>query len=178
MAGHPSVNARAVRPQQVVIAQTSKHTRTHARARTRTYPHAHAHAALVLHADEQIARAFLLTRLPAAPSAAPSATPSATPSVGFLPAHSMGARQTAHTLEPGATVAVRMLVTVGLVVRFLACKLCCGRGGGRSAPRRPSRPADRPAGAAVLAPPVTFRGDGSDPTRPDPGLAPGGSTAR
>ncbi len=55
-------------------------------------------AALVLHADEPVARAFLLTRLPAAPSAPPSVAPS----VGFLPAHSMGARQTTHTLEPCA----------------------------------------------------------------------------
>ncbi len=158
------VNARAVRPQQVVIAQTSKHTRTRARTHTRTCPHAHAHAdirelqaaALVLHADEPVARAFLLTRLPAAPSA----TPSATPSVGFLPAHSMGARRRTHTLEPCAMVAARMLVTVALVVCFLVC-LCCRRGGGRGAPRRPSRPADRPAGAAALAPP---RGG----IRPDP----------
>ena len=71
-------------------------------------------AALVLHADEPVARAFLLTRLPAAPSA----TRSATPSVGFLPAHSMGARRRTFTLEPCAMVrvAARMLVTVGLVV--------------------------------------------------------------
>ena len=116
------VNARAVRPQQVVIAQTSKHTRTRARTHTHTYPHAHAHAdirelqaaALVLHADEPVARAFLLTRLPAAPSA----TRSATPSVGFLPAHSMGARRRTFTLETGARVAAHMLVTVGLVVRL------------------------------------------------------------
>ncbi len=108
--GYPryQVNARAVRRQQVVIAQTSKHTHT--------YPHAHARAdirglqaaALALHADEPVARAFLLTRLPAAPSA--------TPSVGFLPAHSLGARQTTHTLEPCAMVAVRMLGTLGLFV--------------------------------------------------------------
>jgi hypothetical protein len=98
------MRGQSVVNQQVVIAQTSKQTnkQTHAHA----YPHAHAHAdigglqaaALVLHADEPVARAFLPTRVPAAPSA----TPSATPSVGFLPAHSMGARQTAHTLEPCA----------------------------------------------------------------------------
>jgi hypothetical protein len=72
--------------------------------------------------------------------------------------------------RPCAMVAVRMLVTVRLFVRFLAC-LCCRRGGGRGAPRRPSRPADRPAGVAALAPPVTFRGEGSDPSGADPTLA-------
>jgi hypothetical protein len=169
-AGHPSVNARAVRPQQVVIAQTSKHTRTHARAhahisaRTRTRRHQGA-AGRGTRPPRRRARR---TRIP--PHAPPRGAVGA--SVGDaerrVPAraqHGCAPNSAWTRSRPCAMVAVRMLVTVGLFVRFLA-GLCCRRGGGRGAPRRPSRPADRPADVAALAPPVTVQGEGSDPTPP------------
>jgi hypothetical protein len=164
------VNARAVRPQQVVIAQTSKHTRT--RART----HAHISARTRTCRRQGTAgrgarpprRRTRRTRIP--PHTPPSGAVG--DSVGDaerrVPAraqHGCAPNSPWTRSRPCAMAAARMLATVGLFVRFLAC-LCCRRGGGRGAPRRPSRPADRPADVAALALPVTVQEEGSDPTPP------------
>jgi hypothetical protein len=173
--GHPSVNARAVRPQHVVIAQTSKHTHTHARA----HPHISArtrtrrHQGTAGRSARPSCRRARRTRIPSPPHTPPGGAVG--DSVGDaerrVPAgaqHGCAPNSPWTRSRPCAMVAVRMLVTVGLFVCFLVC-LCCRRGGGRGAPRRHSRPADRPADVAAVAPPVTVQGEGSDPTPPPEG---------
>ena len=116
------VNARAVRPQQVVIAQTSKHTRTHARAHAHTSARTRTcrHQGTAGRSTRPSCRRTRRTRIP--PHAPPSGAVG--DSVGDaerrVPARAQHgcAPNSPWTRSSRAPWSLHVLVTVALFVRF------------------------------------------------------------